>query len=186
MNSQSSIVNGQCVLSIDPSSTVIGWANMVSATRLVEAGLIRPDSSRDDSYKRIGMMCRDLRELLDQVRPAVILVEWTRGKVGRRRHQGLGAGLAVYGCGVGAAARECEHWAADPRNSRLVTGRLNKTHVVPILENTWTRGVPKRDRQLAIASMFDDYHITADPGADISDAIGMAVWWFRRKSLFNH
>ncbi len=162
-------------LSLDPSSTVVGWATMASATRLTSAGMITPPSRSSPSYERICSMRRDLRELLDQTQPSTILLEWTKGKVGKR-HQGLGAGLAVYGCGVGAIATECEHW---------VEGRPAGTIVLPILENDWTRGVPKKDRQLAVAAMFDVYKVSADPGGDMADAIGMAVWWLKERSLFS-
>jgi len=117
-------------------------------------------------------MSRDLRELLDELQPATILIEWTKGKVGERRHQGRGAGLAVYGGGMGYATATADSWAADG------------CQVVGILENDWTRGVKKETRQLAVASMFDDYRASQDPGGDMADAIGMAVWWLKQRSLF--
>ena len=172
INSKSSIVNRHSVLSLDPSSTVVGWSVMASATRLIGAGLITPAIHSEPSYGRICGMRHDLRDLLDEQQPATILIEWTRGKVGKRHH-GRGAGLAVYGCGVGAMATECEHWS-----------ETHPAAVVPIYENDWTRGVPKRDRQLAIASMFDQYRVGDDPGGDMADAIGLGVWWFRQRNLF--
>lgn len=90
-----------------------------------------------------------------------------------RRHHGRGAGLAVYGCGVGAIATEAEHWA-----------EANDAAVEAILENDWTRGVPKNTRQIAIANLYQEYRIGNDPGGDIADAIGMAVWWLRRRVLY--
>lgn len=106
------------------------------------------------------------------------LIEWTKGKVGKRHH-GSGAGLAVYGCGVGAIATECEHWC------RLRRPRGNPDYVViPVLENDWTRGVNKEVRQIAIAAEYPDYHISDDPGGDAADAIGLARWWMKEKRLF--
>lgn len=165
----------QIIVSLDPSSTIVGFAAMSSDSQLIKAGVIEPDHRSDPSYDRIRSMRRDLRGLLDTVKPGTILVEWTKGKVGRRRHRGLGAGLAVYGCGVGAIATEAEHWIElnDPA-----------AEVIAILENDWTRGVPKEQRQLAIAQMFSEYRTGQDPGGDIADAIGLAVWWLKEKRLF--
>lgn len=178
------------VLGLDPSSTIVGYAfkeceqgvnypgkpgeKFISSV-LIEAGLIRPDMKRvgePQSFWRICTMREYLRGLLDEKRPKIILIEWTKGKVGRRRHRGDGAGLAVYGCGVGAIATECMHWAI-----------YNGCQVVPILENQWTRGVPKADRAAAIASEYPQYDPTTDPGGDIADAIGIVDWWLKEQEM---
>jgi len=162
----------QKILSLDPSSTVVGYAVM-SYPRgdLLEGGLITPDSKTAPSYERICCLRRDLRQLLYIVNPSWILIEWTKGKVGLRRHRGLGAGLAVYGAGIGAIAAECEIWA-----ERAAEGG-NMAQVIPILENDWTRGVTKKDRTLFVAQNYEKYRISDDPGGDIADAIGLARWW---------
>jgi hypothetical protein len=173
--------SGGIIVGLDPSSTIIGYAAMRRSRTLIDVGVITPAKGSDGSWERIMQMCRcDLLRLLDSLMPAVILVEWTKGKVNERRHGGLGAGLAVYGCGVGAAAMAAVIWAADHGDCE----------VLPILENDWTRGQRKRDRQLAIASAYPQYagHLAEDVGGDMSDAIGLCDWWITEqmaaKSLF--
>lgn len=124
-------------------------------------------------------MYADLVNLFGQLAPVGIIVEWSKGKVGHR-HGGLGAGLAVYGCGVGAAGLAAHLWGqAHPRCT-----------IAPVLENDWTRRVPKRDRQLALATTYPAYaeHLAEDPGGDIADGIGIAEWWIKEqkasKNLF--
>jgi len=84
------------ILSIDPSSTQTGWALLDREERLFQAGILTPDKQRSEPQFRIAAMCRDLRQLLDEIEPAVILIEITSGKVGHNRHGGSGAGLGVW------------------------------------------------------------------------------------------
>ena len=137
----------------------------------MQAGVILPDSAKDGSFDRDMVMADEVEALLERERPAVILVEWTKGKVNINRHKGHGAGLAVYGTGVGSVGRQCWLWSRERPD----------VQVHAINENDWTRGVPKGQRQLAIASMYPEYapHLAADTGGDISDAIGLAAWWLR-------
>lgn len=166
-------MNSDLIISLDPSSTIVGFAAMGMDASLSKAGVITPDRRGAPSYERIRSLRRDLVTVFEQFRPDTILIEWTKGKVGRR-HGGYGAGLAVYGCGVGAIATEADHWARDNP----------PCDVVPIFENDWTRGVPKSARQLAVAEMYPAYSTHQDPGGDIADAIGMAVWWLKERRLF--
>lgn len=159
------------ILSLDPSSTIIGYA-VLDDGRLRVAGPITPDKRNGPSYDRVRQMGRDLRQVMDSATPDVILIEWTKGKVGKR-HLGRGAGLAVYGTGVGHALAIADAWAED-RPGVLV---------FPILENTWTRRLPKEDRSRIIAQQFPAYRQLDDPGGDVADAIGLAKWWIRQ-SLF--
>lgn len=163
------------ILALDPSSTLTGWAVVHRSGRLIEAGLLRPESRGDRSWERVCALCDSLHELLGQISPGTIIIEWTKGKVGQRRHGGLGAGLAVYGCGVGAQAAVARIWA------RSQPGVL----VDAVLENDWTRSVPKTDRIAAIAATYPAYAAQAaeDEGGDIADAIGLAAWWIRESGL---
>jgi len=170
-------MNDDLILGLDPSSTVIGYAfkqaNKVGPEGLVEAGLIKPDTKQlgePESFWRIIDMCKLIESLLLEYIPRTILVEWTKGKVGKRRHHGNGAGLAVYGCGVGGIGMYVYKYSFDL-----------KARFVPILENDWTRGVPKKNRQAAIASEYQQYDPAADPGGDIADAIGLVDWWLREQ-----
>ncbi len=167
------------ILGLDPSSTVIGYGAVTWGMQLQQAGVISPARKWDGSWDRIMAMHADLMTLFGTLRPAAIVVEWTKGKVSQR-HGGLGAGLAVYGCGVGAAGLAAHLWGlAHPECT-----------ITPVLENDWTCGVPKRDRQLALAGLYPAYaeHLAEDPGGDVADGVGVAAWWIKEqraaKSLF--
>jgi hypothetical protein len=167
-------IHGQRILSLDPSSTLTGWASMHRSGQLLEAGLLRPDSRRDASWDRVCSLSDSLWELLEEVRPGTILIEWSSGKIGKRHH-GLGAGLAVYGCGVGGQAMIAREWARAHPGVRIEA----------VLENTWTRSAPKSHRTAAIVAMYPAYAASAgeDAGGDIADAIGLATWWIRESGL---
>lgn len=163
---------GGLVVGLDPSSTVVGYGVLTPSAGFVEAGLLLPDNAKDASWVRVMELCDEVETLLERVQPTVVLIEWTRGKVNRHRHHGAGAGLAVYGTGVGAVGRQCWLWA---RGKRDVT-------IEAVLENDWTRGVPKGQRQIAMAATYPQYapHLGEDGGGDMADAIGLAAWWLRR------
>ena len=133
-----------------------------------------PEQPRTPSYDRIFAMSDDLWQLLDVVRPGTVLVEWTKGKVGKRRHKGRGAGLAVYGAGVGGLGVAARYW---------IQSKQADCDLVPILENTWTRGVCKEDRICAVAQQFPSYDPAQDPGGDMGDAIGLAWYWLKQRLL---
>jgi len=161
------------VLGLDPSSTVIGYGILSWDLRLIDAGTITPERRTDSSWARITSMHADLWLLFESLLPGAIVVEWTKGKVNVGRHHGLGAGLAVYGCGVGAVGVAAHLWGA---------GHLECT-VAAVYENDWTGGVPKDKRQLAIASAYPQYaeHMADDAGGDIADGIGIAEWWIKEQ-----
>jgi hypothetical protein len=160
------------ILALDPSSTIVGYGALDRRGRVLEAGVVTPADRGDASYDRVLAMCDDLECLLERLRPGTVIVEWTKGKVGRRRHGGLGAGLAVYGTGVGAIGRTAAVWC-----------RAAGAEVVFVLENDWTRQVPKETRQAALRSAVPEYAGVADPGGDIGDAIGLGLWWLREQLL---
>jgi hypothetical protein len=148
---------------------------LTAGGQFFEGALILPDRRNDASFERIVAMHADLVRLFERLRPGVILVEWTRGKVNTNRHGGLGAGLAVYGCGVGAAGLAAWQWSQGHPGC----------HMEAICENDWTRGVPKKDRQLAVAAQYPEYgaQIGEDPGGDIADGIGLAAWWIQERKV---
>jgi hypothetical protein len=79
----------------------------------------------------------------------------------------------VYGCGVGAVGLTAWQW-----------GRAHAgCQVHAVLENDWTRGVPKGQRQLALATLYPVYaeHLAEDPGGDMADGLGLADWWLRTR-----
>jgi Holliday junction resolvasome RuvABC endonuclease subunit len=164
------------IFSVDPSSTRTGWALMNRDERLLQAGVMLPDKIRSEPQFRIGRMCEDLRQLLTEFEPDHIVIEITSGKVGLRRHTGLGAGLAIYGMSIGALWREAEGWLRS-----LPVNKKGRIHLV--LENDWTGGVTKQERVAEVANVFSQYKIKDDPGGDIADAIGLAVWFIRENKM---
>jgi len=166
------------IFSLDPGSKKTGWAVMGARKQLIQAGLLLPDKQSTAPEFRIHRMCEDLRNLLDEVQPAVILIEWTSGKVGKKRHGGQGAGLAIYGISVGSLWREVLAWRrALPAEQQL------EVKVELILENTWCRSVTKRKRIDAVSMAFPQYNPEKDRGGDIADAIGLNVWYQRERLL---
>jgi len=162
------------VVGLDPSSTVVGYGVLDMAGRFMEAGLLLPERRGAPSWRRVADLADEVERLLERLRPAVVLVEWSKGKVNVRRHGGRGAGLAVYGAGIGAVGRQCQLWARGRPQVQLEA----------VLENDWTRGVPKKDRQLAVASIYPQYgaQLGDDPGGDMADGLGLAAWWLRQRA----
>lgn len=154
--------------------------------RLIAAGVLVPDKRGVPAADRIGAMKRGLIELLEEFQPQAIVLEWTSGKVAGR-HGGGGAGLAIYGLAVGALWQVCEYWAT----ARGQQGRLPT--VARVNENDWTQGRPKLgtrkpgqvcvSRVGVIAGLYPEYDRAKDPGGDIADAIGLALWYLRSTRL---
>lgn len=166
------------IFSLDPGSKKTGWCVMGAREQLIQAGLLLPDKQSTAPEFRIHRMCEDLRNLLDELQPAVIVIEWTSGKVGRKRHGGQGAGLAIYGISVGSLWREVLAWRrALPAEQQL------EVKVELVLENVWTRGIPKRKRIEAVSAAFPQYNPEQDRGGDVADAIGLACFYLRERLL---
>ena len=163
----------QLIVGLDPSSVCCGCGVLTERGALVTGLLLLPRHRTSPTSDRVIDLADEVEVWLDRLEPAVILVEWTTGKVGAR-HKGKGAGLAVYGAGVGAILDRCHCWC---RGARAI--------IHAICENEWTRGVPKRERQLAIAALYPEYAamIAEDPGGDVADGIGLADWWLREQSV---
>lgn len=158
------------LLSLDPSSTRTGyalyrWDEASAGETLAEAGYLKPRAA-DTPLKRIRAMAADFREMLAEISPDVVVIEWTSGKVNRRRHKGGGAGLSIYGGAAGYII--CEADRAMPAAA-----------IFTPLENDWTNGVEKEKRQDFIAALYPAYaaHMAKDGGGDVADAIGLARWW---------
>ena len=162
------------IFAIDPSSTRTGWAVIQPPERLLQAGLLLPSKTRAASEFRIETMCQDLRDLLDEWQPTVVVIEWTSGKVNVKRHGGAGAGLAVYGIAIGALWQTAVVWAES---------RESPAHVRCVDENQWTCGTSKRRRMAAAQCQFPEYHNAVDPGGDIADAIGLASWLLKERRV---
>ena len=162
------------ILSLDPSSTRTGWALLSQGEQLLQGGIIKPHKQKCEAQYRIAQMCKDLEQLLAEIEPETILLEWPSGHVGRKRHQGGGAGLSIYGAACGSLWRTCEHWIRS-----LPPEQQSQTEVELVLESDWTRGIPKSDRIAGVASRFKEYDPAADPGGDLADAIGLGCWYLK-------
>jgi len=160
------------ILGIDPSSTAAGCALLDEGGRLLDAWIIKPAKISAAPQFRIDSICGDIAELLGVVSPDIIVIEWTVGKVGLRRHKGQGAGLAIYGAAVGAVWQAVKNWAR---------GKICEIVLIP--ENEWTRGVSKGQRTARISSTYPGYDLDADKGGDVADAIGIVEYFLRRKLL---
>lgn len=160
--------------SLDPSSTVTGFSVIGDCDELIAAGVLTADKGRLEAPRRIEQMARDLRTLLNAYDPDEIVIEWVSKHVGKRRHKGRGAGLAIYGAAVGALWSECQQWSVVDygRSSRPFAVR-----VVPVEPEVWTGGWGKESRVEKVASLYPAYDRAADTGGDIADAIALNLWY---------
>lgn len=165
------------VLGLDPSSTRTGFGVLSVDGELLDAGYLKPRSAKAPAMERIGDMLQDLDELLDRWRPLEVAVEVPSQHVNTKRHEGGGAGLALYGFAAGTMWMLC----------RMVLGKLALEEsgrgggVYTVNPETWTRGTPKSVRRQEIAIRFPQYaqalrNGQKDTGGDVSDGIGLALW----------
>lgn len=156
------------LLSLDPSSTVTGYA-VLDGVILLDAGRILPVRQKDPPNSRIDAMISELLTLVREQQPEAIVIEDTSGKVSGR-HGGRGAGLAIYGKAVGEVRRAMKQTGID---------------VFMVLENDWTRGMGKKiDRQRWCEAAYSkQYRAADDPGGDVADAIKLGRWWLEARKL---
>ena len=164
------------ILAIDPSSTKSGYAILINsrppAPRLIEAGILRPRKKDAPPLQRITDQVNALSAILREHQPDLVVVEEPSGHVaGRIKRLGKGMrGMAVYGAAVGGFWIYLNIWRDFIKpNQKTYT-------LISVKENDWTGGVPKGERQRAIAMIFPQYRPHADKGADAADAIGLAEW----------
>jgi Holliday junction resolvasome RuvABC endonuclease subunit len=177
------------ILSIDPSSTCIGYAvvNSLESSGLVEAGRIKPSTGKDavnylhpklarwlarkelSAMRRIESMSPDVFELIERVAPTVVAVEVPSGLFGTGAKRGARGSLTTYGLAAGRIYELCQH-----RSEQIGIPCL------PITERMWTTGAGNKTRRLPnIVAIYRQYDPSKDPGGDIADAIGIARWAWR-------
>lgn len=154
------------LLSIDPSSTRVGYALMTGINTLLEAGAFRPATSCETANERNRSMAHDLIATIREHKPDQIIIEDTGSHVHAGR-AGAGAGLMVYGKAVGYFLRICEQ-------------EIGHKNVLCVEAQVWSRGIRKEKRQAYIAAQFRQYDPKRDRGFDISDAIALGQWFFAR------
>lgn len=165
------------ILAIDPSSTRTGWA-LFRGGALQNFGAIGPFPRRFTVAQRVAEMCSSVVTKCLLYDPDVVVFEWTSGKVGKT-HRGRGAGLAMHGVAIGAIWQAVVAWERERFDAK---GGI-ETPIELINENTWTRAVPKATRQHAVKTEYPQYHMMADKGGDIADAIGLGDWWLKERSV---
>lgn len=166
------------IFSLDPGSCKCEWCVVTREKELVAGGHLLPRKIKASNDVRIGDMCADLRVLLNEWMPKIVLIEWCSGHVGRRRHRGAGAYLSIYGISVGAL-----WWTIVTWKESLPEEQQSGIEVVLIDEILWTGGIDKFSRATAIANLFPRYNITKDPGHDLADSIGLCVWYLRDQAI---
>lgn len=158
------------LLAIDPSSTCTGFALLSEKHELLDYGVWRP-SRKDDPYVRIKKMYGEMALLLNEYPVQHVVLEVTSGHVSSR-HAGTGAGLATYGVAVGA------FWTW----LQLMESTLNfESHRV--YENEWTGGVPKIKRHKLILAEFPEHAKAIGKRHDITDAIGLGLWFLAHRRM---
>jgi Holliday junction resolvasome RuvABC endonuclease subunit len=152
------------ILALDPSSAIIGWAIAEPGganPRVLDLGLLRGGAGR--LWTRIGRLCDASEELVQKVRPTVVVVEVTSGLCYRKeRSQTLS-------------------WLAFAQGAVVAT--VNRHARVRVVQETeWTgkgRRVPKEKRAAQVAHWCAPYRQFAprDRGHDAADAVGLAAWY---------
>jgi len=165
------------IFSLDPGSVKCGWCVMTHEKELVAGGHLLPKKLKASNDVRINDMCGDLRVLLDEWMPGVILIEWASGHVGRKRHRGAGAYLSIYGAAVGSLWKEIIHWKKSlPEEQRLEVK-------IVLIDERWTGGIDKFSRAKVISATFPRYKIEKDKGMDLADSIGMSIWYLKDQAI---
>jgi len=153
------------LIALDPSSTATGYA-LFEGTRIHEAGLLKPKKNYA-AIDRIQEMAYDLQQLVEEFQPGAAVLEIPSKHVGKR-HNGKGAGLAIYGVAVGYLL--------------AVTTSL-VDHVLPVDAQEWTASGKKSDRVAVVKSLYPQYDPDGDPGSDVADAVSLGLWYLNRERM---
>lgn len=158
------------LLTLDPSSTAIGYCISTGHGRHIEFGKITGHAKYDAIARLERDMLPDLAKIVEQHKPDAVLVETPSPQQGQRKAT---RGQATYGMAVGMVLRDLRHMGIDPQTTRA---------------DEWTNGVPKQVRHVWIAEKYrvQGYDMAKDAGGDVSDAIGLADWWWTRNLVASH
>lgn len=152
------------LLSLDPSSSIVGYAVMRGAGQLVEAGRLKPSKTRLDAVARIVEFGDELLGMLEEFNPEHVVIEIPSGHM-HARMRGKASALAIYGMSVGYV---------------ISIVHVSGFKYSCIDCNEWTRGKKKEDRAEMVALRYPQYRMDADSGMDAADAIGLGDWWYAR------
>lgn len=150
------------LISIDPSSSAIGWANFEDG-KCEGSGVLRRRGHDDVG----GWVTESIATIFRRpwaFEKRVCVVEIPGGRV-HAGHSGGGSGLAVYGFAAGVAWCVAAIWA--PR-------------VEAVTPERWCGGHSKEKRRRVAVKAAPWYDPAKDRGCDESDAIALGVWWLER------
>lgn len=156
------------LLSLDPSSTAIGWA-VFDAANLYRCGVCRPKGS-SPIWGRIRAAVDYTEALVIDHDPRQVVIEVTSGRPFPGRAQTSIVGLALAQGAVYAAAE-------------LLSG--DRRRVYTVTEQDWTNKQPKQQRARLIQLTEPVYQAihTSDKGLDAADAVGLGHWWIAQQRL---
>ena len=168
------------VLSIDPSSSAIGWAILESETgvgvpRLIAARVLKMTSTQYKAAskdEKIAFMIEGIGQIAFTARVEGVtdVVIETQGERPVGKHKATGG--VMYGRAIGA----CEY--AFSRVPGVVLHRVDNA--------IWIGNKSKEDRasELTMAGLYmpkpGKRFTDGDSGFDKSDAIALGWWWLRR------
>jgi len=151
------------LLSLDPSSTAVGWASFRAGV-LAEVGLIR--SACEDPRDRIRKLAASVKALVVRLAPEVVVIETVSGLHHRAQK------LAVSTCSFAQGAI----WQAIED-----TVEASLPSVICVKEIDWTAGRPKSARARLVYLGEPIYRQFAggsgDRGFDVADAVGLGRWY---------
>lgn len=130
------------ILSFDPSISCTGWAVIrddgSDHGALIQAGTIKPRDG-DPKEKRIALIYREARDLLDEIEPQVVVAELPSTH-GHNRTSDAGrfqAGQPIYGAAVGAVIGAACCTVNEAKVLRITPPRL-----LCYGADEWTRRIP--------------------------------------------
>jgi hypothetical protein len=156
------------LLSLDPSSSVVGYALFIDG-KLHDAGKLTPDKASASALARVISLRQQLVEMLYFEQPDVIIIEAMVEKQ-YTRNAGRVTALALCGWAMGVAFGTCITWAACGNTTSC-------TAVHAVGNQEWTRGRRKDEAKTLTAAEFPQYNPKDDKGGDVADAISMGLWW---------
>lgn len=148
-------------LCLDPSSRYVGWAILSEDGKVPAAG--RLSRTKGGFIERVDYLTVGVLDLLGEHGAKSAVIEVPSGGV-YARHGGRGEGLSIYGFAAGAM-------------DRAVYSRCRgRVHRVAVAD--WKSGHSKDKARKVAKSHYPAYDPKKDGGADIADAISLAVWFY--------
>ena len=155
----------ETLLSLDVSSSAVGWALLNRKEGCLDFGLIKAPSSWD-SVKRMRFHAKKVGdEVMHRADHAVL--EWQSHK--------SAAGPRVQGLAVLGQAQGVMY-------ARLCGTRWTDDGIDLVSEREWTKSVPKQKRAFSVRLLCPAYAKRVangelkDDGLDVADSIGLGLW----------